>query len=227
LIRQTTATDGPAPSLRPHYRGITATTSRSASAPGNGTHVPTGHSRLGHSLSPHAEAAVSRRAFSRSAREPQTKLTPPLRRTPPGQYTGIRQAHPGTHTIAPVLMSSERVTTLPRRSSSGSLPDASRAPFPSSLTTTVFSQRSMRRLETTPRRAAPGGHQSPISRAAPHQETSLPTHSRLPSAFVTHGAALLEGGLRLWWPGAGSAVAVAARFCHRCDRTGRLRLGRW
>src|ERR1039457_631688 len=97
---------------------------------GNGTHVPTGHSRLGHSLSPHADAAVSGHAFSRSAREPQTGLMPPLRRTPPGREAGTRQAPPGTHTVAPVLMSSERVTTLQQWSSSRSPPDASRAPFP-------------------------------------------------------------------------------------------------
>jgi hypothetical protein len=29
-----------------------------------------------------------------AVQEPQTRLTPPLRRTPPGQDTGIRQAHP-------------------------------------------------------------------------------------------------------------------------------------
>src|SRR6266545_8173602 len=85
LTERTTATNDPVPSLRPHYRGFTATTNRSASGPGDGTHVPTGHSRLGHSLSPHADAAVSGHAFSRSAREPQTGLTPPQRRTPPGQ----------------------------------------------------------------------------------------------------------------------------------------------
>ena len=37
--------------------------------------------------------AVSTLAFSRSVQEPQTRLTPPLRRAPPGQYTGTRQAH--------------------------------------------------------------------------------------------------------------------------------------
>src|SRR6266540_2014095 len=46
-------------------------------------------------------AAVSTLAFSRSVQEPQTRLTPPLRRAPPGQYTGIRQAHPGGLPRAP------------------------------------------------------------------------------------------------------------------------------
>ena len=72
-------------------------------------------------------------------------------------------------------MSSARVTTLQQWSSSRSPPDASPGAFSSSLTTTVFSQRSMRRLEASPRRAAPKGQQSFISRTAPHQETHLPT----------------------------------------------------
>ena len=175
LTERTTATNDPAPSLHPHYRGFRTTTSRSASVSRDGTHVPTGHSRLGHSLSPPAAAAVSGHAFSRSAREPQTGLTPPPRRTPPGQYTGTRQAHPGTHTIAPVLMPSEQ-------SYDASAVIVFPAPtwritcaFSSSLTTTVFSQRSMRRFEASPRRAAPKGHRSFISRTAPHPETHLPT----------------------------------------------------
>ena len=69
-------------------------------------------------------------------------------------------------------MSSEFVTTLQQWSSSRSPPDASPDAFSSSLTTTVFSQRSMRRLEASPRRAAPKGQQSFISRTAPHQENS-------------------------------------------------------
>ena len=33
--------------------------------------------------------------------EPQTKLTPPPRRAPPGQQSGSRQAHPGSGTKTP------------------------------------------------------------------------------------------------------------------------------
>src|ERR1019366_5159304 len=84
LTERTTATDDPAPSLRPHYRGFITTTGRSASAP--------------------------RRRYSCPH--------------------GALPAPPGTHTVAPVLMSSERVTTLQQWSSSRSPPDASRAPFP-------------------------------------------------------------------------------------------------
>src|SRR5262249_57301479 len=50
-----------------------------------------------------------------------------------------------------------------------------RAPFPPSLTTTVFSQRSRRRFEATPRRAAPEGHEPSIFRAAPQSVTSYPS----------------------------------------------------
>ena len=58
--------------------------------------VPHGSGRLGGSLSPPTRAAVSSRAFSRSTRTQRTRLTSPLRRTPPGQSAGTRQAHPGT-----------------------------------------------------------------------------------------------------------------------------------
>jgi len=45
------------------------------------------------------EVEVSMLAFSRSVQEPQTRLTPPLRRAPPGQSTGSRQAHPEGHLL--------------------------------------------------------------------------------------------------------------------------------
>src|SRR5664279_2508275 len=58
--------------------------------------------------------------------------------------------------------------------------------FSSSLTTTVFSQRSMRWFDATPRRATPKGHQSFISHAAAHRlrsPTYIPTSL---SARVAH-----------------------------------------
>jgi hypothetical protein len=53
--------------------------------------------RLEHSLSsrPTNTGTMSSPAFPRSPREPQTGFTPPLCRTPPGQYMGTRQTHPG------------------------------------------------------------------------------------------------------------------------------------
>src|SRR3954451_7637206 len=68
------------------------------------------------------------------------------------------------------------------RSPSRSLPDAVIRAFSSSLTTTVFSQRSMRRFDTSPRRAAPKG-QTFISRTAPRSITQLP--SNLPRSWHT------------------------------------------
>ena len=73
------------------------------------------------------------------------------------------------------------------RSSPWSPPDTSRVPFPRSLTTTVFSQRSTRRFEASPRRAAPKG-QTFISHTAP--PTTNPAYLMgLPSMFVTHASA--------------------------------------
>lgn len=61
------------------------------------------------------------------------------------------------------------------RSPFQSSPDASYDAFSSSLTTTVFSQRSMRRFGASPRRATPKG-QTFISRTAPFPEAvQLPT----------------------------------------------------
>src|SRR4051794_9931777 len=68
------------------------------------------------------------------------------------------------------------------RSPSRSLPDAVIRAFSSSLTTTVFSQRSMRRFDTSPRRAAPKG-QTSISCTAPRSITQLP--SNLPRSWHT------------------------------------------
>jgi hypothetical protein len=38
---------------------------------------------------------VSGHAIPRSTREQQIKIAPPLRRTPPGQYSDTRQTYPG------------------------------------------------------------------------------------------------------------------------------------
>src|SRR5262245_38395908 len=42
----------------------------------------------------HVPTAVSRHAFSPSVQKPQIRLASPSCRTPPGQQTGTRQAHP-------------------------------------------------------------------------------------------------------------------------------------
>ena len=57
---------------------------------------------------------VATLAFSRSMQEPQTRLTPPLRRAPPGQNTGIRQAHREGQTN-PRFRRHLQLSTLPQR----------------------------------------------------------------------------------------------------------------
>src|SRR5580658_2003966 len=80
------AADEPAPSLRPHYRNLAATTGRSAGARRDGTqHLAAAAAWCAPSRPRVLAGAVSARAFSRSAHEPQTGLAPPARRTPPGQ----------------------------------------------------------------------------------------------------------------------------------------------
>src|ERR1017187_6929090 len=69
--------------------------------------------------------------------------------------------------------------------SSWSPPDASSTPFPRSLTTTVFSQRSTGWFSAFPRRTTLKGQQASISSTAPPmKDASYMTSS---SAFVTHG----------------------------------------
>lgn len=77
-------------------RRITTTTNRSACAPRDGTQ-PLAFQTLGElpAAAGPRPAAVSGRALPRSIREQQIKIAPPLRRAPPGQYSGTRQAHPG------------------------------------------------------------------------------------------------------------------------------------
>src|SRR5664279_3680004 len=58
--------------------------------------------------------------------------------------------------------------------------------FSSSLTTTVFSQRSMRWFDATPRRATPKGQQSFIFHAAAHRSRSPTYIPTSPSARVAH-----------------------------------------
>jgi len=75
----------------PASSGISATTGRSAGERRIGTQCLWFLPRHAPSRGPwgqQAPDAVSALAFSRSVQEPQTGLTPPLRRTPPGQEHG-------------------------------------------------------------------------------------------------------------------------------------------
>src|SRR4051794_36791703 len=75
-------------------------------------------------------------------------------------------------------MSSVFVTTRQQRFACARLPDPHltprRAPFPRSLTTTVFSQRSTRRFEASPRKAAPKGQLLHLPNSIINHESRLP-----------------------------------------------------
>src|SRR6266508_2342905 len=75
-------------------------------------------------------------------------------------------------------------TAVRSRSPSRSPPDANSRAVSSSLTTTVFSQRSMRWFDASPRRATPKGQQSFISCTAPRSITPLP-QGNLPRSWHT------------------------------------------
>jgi hypothetical protein len=114
-------------------------------------------------LSPGIECSISgptyscrsrtRRIFgdlSRSARKPQTRLTPPLRRAPPGQQSGQPPGSSPAYSRSRVLMPPKNVTTPQTvnpaltagafsATSSWSPPDTFTGAFSASLTTTVLS----------------------------------------------------------------------------------------
>ena len=132
-------------------------------------------------------STLSTLAFSRSVPEPQTRLTPPSRRAPPGQSSGTRQAHHGRTARPPAFDATSILLTTPQQrtptpghpgrtlsgTSSWSPPDASSAPSPRSLTTTVFSQRSTGRFSALPRRTTLEGQQASISGTAPPERCLL------------------------------------------------------
>ena len=117
----------------------------------------------------HAEAADQ----ARVAFMPDT--TWPVSGHPPGSSRSSEDS-PGFDVVS-------TFSTPQQRSPSWSPPDTSTGAFSTSLTTTVFSQRSMWWFEASPRRAAPKG-QTFISHAAPHQE-ALPTSSSPPRSWHT------------------------------------------
>jgi hypothetical protein len=125
---------------------------------------------------------VSRRAFPRSMQEPQTGLTSPTCRTPPGQKSGhppdssrADLLHPGFDVT---LLSNDTSTAIPENQdcapSSRSPPDASRAPFP---------HRSPRRSSAN---AACGGLQPPSARAAAKGQTFISCTAPCQEALPTN-----------------------------------------
>ena len=84
--RTNTATDNPAPSLRRHYRGFSANTSRSASASASVLSASRVHPACGApSRPPATRAGQYRTCLPRSAWKPQAGFTLSLCRAPPGQ----------------------------------------------------------------------------------------------------------------------------------------------
>jgi hypothetical protein len=133
---------------------------------------------------------------ARAADQAHAAFTPgttwPVIGTPARPITGEQPDLPLSMPPRFVLTTPQQRTPTPRTSgrtlsgtSSWSPPDASSAPSPRSLTTTVFSQRSTGWFGALPRRTTPEGQQASISSTAPPmKDASYMTSS---SAFVTHG----------------------------------------
>ena len=111
----------------------------------------------------------------------------------------VRQAHHERTARPPAFDATSILLTTPQQrtpapghpgralsgASSWSPPDASSAPSPRSLTTTVFSQRSTGWFSAFPRRTTLEGQQASISSTAPPMNDV--SYTTPPSAFVTHG----------------------------------------
>ena len=181
-----------APSLRPHYRTLTATTSRPAPVPRLGTlplavsaaRGPPSRGQQGtFALIPWPSLSGRQVLLFRASA--CDELTPPLHRAPPGQHAGrplaegtpARRAFvpgvlhsPGFDAIVPPIDASAVVHT---RSSSRHAPDP--------LTAGLFPQRSPPRLLTG---AACGGLGSPPAMANPEGQTPITGTARLmPATF--------------------------------------------
>jgi len=177
--------------IHPGYQGFTATTSRSASRRRNGTQRLT---------VPAARRAPSHLPPARTGRQYQR---PPSHVPRESRRPGSRRLHAG-HRLANTRAPARLVLKQPqapqfrcrliwfRHFDSGSLSLAFLIPtwrircaFSSSLTTTVFSQRSMRWFDASPRRATPKGHKSFIFHAAPHRTRSPTWWPRSPRSWRT------------------------------------------
>ena len=172
-------------------RGFLATTNRSAGASRDGTHclavqplgrlplaIHNANGGVGTRLPTFRTGAADR---THVAYMPDT--TWPVSGHPPGSSRAflLRPGFDATY------LSYDTSTAIPHGDCAPSFrspPDASRAPFSTSLTTTVFSQRSMWWFEASHRRATPKG-QTFISCTAPHQESPY-LQTELPSTFVAH-----------------------------------------
>jgi hypothetical protein len=194
----------------PASRSFPATTGRSASERRDRYSMPRflprhAPSRALQGLRP--RAPVSTLAFSRSMQEPQTRITPPLRRTPPGQQRGQPPGSSRRQIRSSVSMSSQPVstpqTTTPDPSTRPDRTILERLPGPhltrSSLAFSLDAHHDGLQptqlqggLTPAPAGPTPEGQQSSISRTAPLFRNRF-LHQP-PSAFVTHG----PPGSRAW-----------------------------
>ena len=150
---------------------------------------------------PQTPVAVSPLAFSRSVQEPQTRITPPLRRTPPGQQRGHPPSSSRGQIRSPVSMPSQPVfdasTATPDPSINPDRAILERLPGPHLTRSTprLFPGRSPRqssanaapgRFDACPRRTDAGG---PAILHLSHSTAYFRGRSYIspPSAFVTHG----------------------------------------
>ena len=164
---QTTA-NCPAPSHRPHYRALTATTGRSAPVPRIGTLPPAALAACGSpSRRQKPRPSLPGRQvllFHASARD---ELTPPIHRTPPGPHTHSsptedppRRAfvpRPPTDPSSDAIVVSFRCVNSDSHTfvfSSHTRPANNETP-PAALTTPALDQRSLRRFGNPARTATP------------------------------------------------------------------------
>ena len=184
------------------------------------------------STSPTGRQAVSAPAFPRSVQEPQTGLAPPKRRTPPGQYSGTRQAHPG-NSWPPRFRCHLHVSTRQQRFAHARLPDPHLTPQP-----VPFPHRSPRRSSAN---AACGGlTPPPEGRRRRATKPSSPAQHRIKGirysdpfpALVAHRRSNLvedlhRGGMRPCRMPATSSAVGAVSLTDRRLRSGLLTAPEW
>ncbi len=182
--------DEPAPSLHPHYRSFATTTSRSASAPRDGTQSLRFQPRDAPSRHPTdpGSLVVTRLPTFRTGAADRTRAaympdtTWPIGGHPPGSSRRLL--------ASPVSMPTSRYdtsTAVRSRSPSRSPPDTSTDAFSSSLTTTVINQRSMRWFDASPRRATPKGH------SLHHLHSTASARSPTATSFCVRGTPKITG----------------------------------
>jgi hypothetical protein len=184
----------------PASSGFTATTGRSASERRVGTQCLRFLPRHAPSRNPdhRVQVAVSTLTFSRSVQEPQTRITPPLRRAPPGQEHG----HPPSssregnqdprfrcHLICFDASTAHARPEHPGRTLLERLPGphltrSSRAFSPIAHHDGLQPTQHQGGLALTPAGPTLEGQQASISRTAPPMSEIF--YTTYPSAFVTH-----------------------------------------